>query len=55
MERSLRTEEHTTALAAEIQNGLIKPNNSSVTKTPDTAKRARSTLQNDNSVNPELE
>ena len=29
MERSLCTEEHTTALAAEVYGGLIKPNNSS--------------------------
>ena len=44
MERSLRTEEHTTALAAEEQCGLIKPNSSSVIKTHDTAKRVRSAL-----------
>ena len=44
MERSLRTEEHTAALSAEVQNRLIKPNNLSVIKIPDTAKRIRSTL-----------
>ena len=38
MERSLRTEEHTAALAAEVQSSLIKPNNSSVIKTNDIAK-----------------
>ena len=42
-ERSLRTEEHTAALAAEVQSGLIKPNNSSV-ELPDTVKRVRTTL-----------
>lgn len=46
--------EHSAALAAEVQNGLIKPNNSSVIKTPDTAKRVRPTLQNDGSVDLEL-
>ena len=39
MERSLHTEEHTAALAAEVQNGLIKPNTSSIIKTHDTAKQ----------------
>jgi hypothetical protein len=52
MERSLRTEEHTVALVAEVQNGF---NSSSVIKTHDTAKRVRSTLQHDSSANPELE
>jgi hypothetical protein len=47
MERSLRTEEHTAALAAEVQSGLIKPNTPSAMKPPDTIKRARPTLQND--------
>ena len=55
MERSLRTEEHTAALATEVQSGLIKPNTSSAIKPPDTVKRVRSTLQNDNSVNPEMD
>ena len=44
-ERSLRTEEHTAALAAEVQSGLLKPNNSWVIKTHDTAKRVRPALQ----------
>jgi hypothetical protein len=39
MERSLRTEEHIAALAAEVQGGLIKPDNPSVIKTHDSAKR----------------
>ena len=55
MERSLRTEEHTAALVAKVQNGLIKPNNSLVIKTPDTAKRVRSMLQDDTSAGPALE
>jgi hypothetical protein len=55
MERSLRTEEHTAALAAEVQSGLIKPNTSSAIKPPDTIKRVRPTLQNDSSVNPALD
>ena len=38
MERSLRTEEHTAALAAEVQGGLIKPNTTSAVKPPDTVK-----------------
>ena len=55
MERSLHTEEHTTALAAEVQNGLIKPNHSLVMKTIDTAKRVPSTLQHDSSADQELD
>ena len=46
MERSLRTEEDTTALAAEVQCGLLKPDNQS---TADTAKRVWHTLQCGNS------
>ena len=38
MERSLRTEEHTAALATEVQGGLIKPNTTSAAKPPDTIK-----------------
>ena len=55
MERSLRTEEHTVALAAEVQGGLIEPNSSSVIKTQDTAKRFRSALQCGSSMDLELE
>ena len=54
MERSLRTEEDTAALAAEGQTGLIKLNSSLVIKNHDTAKRVRSTLQCDSSADPEL-
>lgn len=38
MERSIHTKEHTAALAAEVQGGLIKPNNLSVIKTGDITK-----------------
>ena len=41
MECSLRMEKDTAALAAEAQNGLFKPNRSSVVKTAGTAKRVR--------------
>ena len=43
-ERSLRTEEHTAALAAEIQSSLSRQFSSLATKRPDTVKRARSNL-----------
>ena len=46
-ERSLRTEEHTTALAAEAQSSLLRQTANSAIKTPDTFKRIRSTLQQD--------
>ena len=41
-ERSLRTEEQTTALAVEVQNSLLRQFSSPATKRPDTAKRALS-------------
>ena len=47
MEGSLQTEEHTAALVAKVQSGLIKPNTSSAIKPLDTVERVRSTLQND--------
>ena len=43
--RSLRMEEHTTALAAEVQSNLLRQAANSVIKPPDTVKRVRSTLQ----------
>ena len=55
MERSLRTEKDTAALAAEVQNGLFKPNSSSIVKTADTAKRVRRTPQCGSSDKPELD
>ena len=45
--RSLRTEEHTAALAAEVQSSLSRPSSSLTIKRPDTVKRARSNLQQD--------
>ena len=55
MERSLRTEEHTTALAADVQGGLIKPNTTSAVKPLDIVKRVRTTLQSDSPARPELD
>ena len=55
MERSLRTEEHTAALAAEVQGGLIKPNTTSAAKPLDTIKRVRTTPQHDSLPRQELD
>ena len=49
-EHSLRTEEHTAALAAEVQSGLFKQNLNSVVELPDTLKRVRTILQQDSSA-----
>ena len=46
-ERSLRTEEHTAALAAEVQSSLLRQFSSLAVKWPDTAKRARSNINQD--------
>ena len=46
-ERSLRIEEHTAALAAEVQSSLSRQFSSPAVKRPDTVKRARSNLQQD--------
>ena len=46
-ERSLRTEEHTAALAAEVQSSLLRQFSSPTTNRPYTVKRARSNLQQD--------
>ena len=54
-ERSLRTEEHTAALAAEVQSGLLKQNRNSSTELPDTVKRVRTILQQDSSARQELD
>ena len=43
-ERSLRTEEHTAALAAEVQSGLFKQGLNSAAEQPDTIKRVRTIL-----------
>ena len=55
MERSHHTEEHTAALAAEVQGGLMKPNITSAVKPPDTVKRVRTTMQNDSPARQELD
>ena len=55
MERSLRTEEYTATLAAEIESGHIKPHTSSAIKTLDNVKRVRSILHKDSSATPELD
>ena len=54
-ERSLHTEEHITALAAEVQSGLLKQNLNSAAKPPDTVKRVRTILQQDSSARQELD
>ena len=55
MERSLHTEEHTTALAVEVQGGLIKSNTTSAVKPPNTVKRVRATPQHDSPARQELD
>ena len=54
-ECSLRTEEHTAALAAEVQSCLIRQTANSAKKTPDTFKRVRSTPQADRQAHFELD
>ena len=44
-ECSLRTEEHTAALAAEVQSSLSRQSSNPAIKHPDNVKRARSNLQ----------
>ena len=53
-ERSLRTEEHTAALAAEVQSSLLRQTTNSVIKPPDTFKRVRSNLQQNRQARSEL-
>ena len=55
MDRSLRTEEQTAALAAEVEISLIKPNSTSTVKPPDPFKRVRTTPQNDSLACQELD
>ena len=43
-ERSLRTEKHTSALAAEVQSSLLRQFSSPAVKRPDTTKRAQSNI-----------
>ena len=47
IDRSLRTEEHTAGLAAEVQCGLLRQTSNPVTTTSSTAKRVRNTPQHD--------
>ena len=54
IERSLCTEEHTAALAAEVQSRLLRQTTNSAIKPPDTVKRVQSTLQQDRPAHPEL-
>ena len=53
-ERSLRTEEHTAALAAEAQSSLLRQSTSSAIKDPDNFKRTRSNQQMDRLARPEI-
>ena len=53
-ERSLRTEEHTAALAAEAQSSLLRQTANSATKSTDTFKRVRNNLQQDHQARSEL-
>ena len=46
-ERSLQTEEHTAALATEVQSSLSRQFSSPAIKRPDTVKCVRSNLQQD--------
>ena len=52
MDRSLQTEEHTAALAAEVQCGILRQTNLATT-TSSTVKRVRSTLQQDHQARQE--
>ena len=52
-ERSLQTEEHTAAIAAEVQSSLSRQFSSPAIKRPDTVKRARCNLQQDRPARPE--
>ena len=53
-ERSLRTEEHTAALAAEVQSSLSRQSTSSAFQSPDTFKCARGNRQTDHLARSEL-
>ena len=53
MERSLRTEEQTAALAAEVQNSLLKQYCNPAVEPLDTIKRVRTTLKYDSSARQE--
>ena len=53
--RSLRTEEHTAALAAEVQSSLLKQHHSTAAEPSDIIKRSRTTLQQDGMARQELD
>ena len=55
MERSLRTEEHTATLAAEVQSGLLKQHHGTAVEPLDIIKRFRTTLQQDSATHQELD
>ena len=52
--RSLHTEEHTAALAAEVQSSLLKQHYNLDAELLDIIKRVRTTLQQDSSARQEL-
>ena len=53
--RSLRTEEHTAALAAEVQSSLFRQNLNLKAKILDTVKRVRTTVQQESPARLELD
>ena len=53
--RPLRTEEHTAALAVEVQSSLFRQNLDSAVKLPDTVKRVQTTLQQESLARHELD
>ena len=55
IDRSLRTEEHTAALAAEVQSSLLRQTANSAMTSPNTVKRVRSTPQQDRQTRQELD
>ena len=54
-DRSLRTEEHTAALAAEVQSNILRQTANSATTTPNTVRRVRRTLEQDRQARQELD
>ena len=54
-ERSLRTEEHTAALAAEVQSSLLKQHHNTAVEPLDIIKWFRTTLQQDSAARQELD
>ena len=54
MERSLCTEEHTGALASEVQSDLFQQNPNSAAELPNIVKRVQTILQQDSLARQEL-